>query len=114
EGEVAAEVTCAGLLIGLHLPDALADAVALGLSVGGGGRQEQLGYPVAGIDLVNGQAVHESVTFDLAALHVEAFALVGLLQRRDPAVSVNRGALKWYGEGRIIRTDCLTRIPQGE
>ena len=38
------------------------------------------------------QAVHVGVALDLAALDVEALALVGLLQRRDPAISVDRHA----------------------
>ena len=40
--------------------------------------------------LVNDQAMHESIALDLAALDVEALGLGGLLQGRDPAVSVNR------------------------
>jgi hypothetical protein len=35
------------VLIGLRLPDTLADTVALGLSKGSGDGEEQLGYPVA-------------------------------------------------------------------
>ena len=42
-----AEVAPASLLVGLHLPDPLADAVALGLGEGGGDRQEQLRQAVA-------------------------------------------------------------------
>ena len=41
-------------------------------------------------DVVERQAVHEGIALDLAPLHVEAFALVGLSGRRDPAVSVDR------------------------
>ena len=41
-------------------------------------------------DAGEGQAVHVGVAFDLASLNVEAFALGGLSDRRDPAVAVNR------------------------
>ena len=43
KGANATKIAAARLLIGLHLPDALADAVALGLRERRGDRQEQLG-----------------------------------------------------------------------
>ena len=43
----AAEIPAASLMVGLHLSDALSDAVALGLSEGCGDRQEQLTKPIA-------------------------------------------------------------------
>ncbi len=48
ERNLSAQIPPAGLLIGLHLPDAFPDAVALGLGEGGRDCQEQLRYPVAG------------------------------------------------------------------
>jgi hypothetical protein len=42
EGNLPAEIPPPGLLVRLHLPNSLADAVALGLGEGGGDRQEQL------------------------------------------------------------------------
>ena len=48
EGDLAAEVSAAGLLVGLGLSDALTDAVALCLGEGGGDRQEELRQAVAG------------------------------------------------------------------
>ena len=47
ERDLAAEISAARLLVGLHLSNALADAVALGLGEGGGDRQEQLGQAIA-------------------------------------------------------------------
>ena len=41
------KIPAPGLLVGLHLPNALPDAVALGLGKSGGDRQEQLGQAVA-------------------------------------------------------------------
>ena len=61
-----AEVSAARLLVGLHLPDALADAIALGLGEGGGDRQEQLGQAVAG----NVAAQVEQVELDAPLLEV--------------------------------------------
>jgi hypothetical protein len=43
----AAEIPAASLLVGLHLSDALSNAISLGLSEGCGDRQEQLADPVA-------------------------------------------------------------------
>ena len=48
ERHCATQVAPASLLIGLHLPDAFSDAIALSLRKGSGDRQEQLGYAVAG------------------------------------------------------------------
>ena len=42
-----AEISAASLLVGLHLSDALSNAVSLGLSEGCGDRQEQLADPIA-------------------------------------------------------------------
>ena len=160
EWNLPAEVSATGLLIGLRLPNALADAVALGLGEGGGDRQEQLTKPIAcdvtaqveqvqfdapplqALDVLvriegraeqaielgrdddvatlklgeqlasdraifdgdragdalldqhisEGHAVHQGIALDLTALDIKALALVGLLQRRDPAVSVDRHA----------------------
>ena len=43
----AAEIPAASLLVGLHLSDALSNAISLGLSEGCGDRQEQLADPIA-------------------------------------------------------------------
>jgi hypothetical protein len=40
--------------------------------------------------LIERQPVHVGIALDLPALDVEAFAFVGLPQRRNPAISVNR------------------------
>ena len=48
ERDFSAEIAAARFLVGLHLPDALSDAVTLGLGECGGDRQEQLGQAVAG------------------------------------------------------------------
>jgi len=48
KGDVSAEKAPSGLLVGLHLGDALPDAITLGLSECRGNRQEQLADPVAG------------------------------------------------------------------
>jgi hypothetical protein len=59
-----ARIPAASLLVGLHLSDALSDAVALGLSEGCGDRQEQLTTPIA-CDVA---AQVEQVQFDAPAL----------------------------------------------
>ena len=47
KGNLPAKVSPTGLLIGFHLANALANAIALGLGEGGGDRQEQLRQAVA-------------------------------------------------------------------
>jgi hypothetical protein len=46
EGNLPAEIRAARLLVGLHLPDALADTVTLGLGEGGGDRQNSFDRPL--------------------------------------------------------------------
>ncbi len=48
EGDGAPQVAPPGPLIGLHLSNALSDAVALRFGEGGSDRQKEFGYAVAG------------------------------------------------------------------
>jgi transcriptional regulator with XRE-family HTH domain len=139
ERNLPAEIATARLLVGLHLPDPLPNAITLGLSKGCGDGQEQLGQAIAGdvaaqveqmeLDAPALQALHHLervvgrtliyIDSRICAGNLVYCNEMGIMMAISPLqLKMARAALKWgvrtLAEKAGISPDTVTRAEQGD